>query len=182
MQVNVLFDQANGEWDAGHVRRAFQLMSQAAAAGHVLAQNSLGYFFDHGIGVKKNRTKALYWYRRAAAKGDDLACGNLAISYRDAGKNKEEKFWFKKALARGDTDAAVDLAKLYLIGGTKVPQRDLTTARKYLVLAARSRHTFPDRKQEARRLLKRLASRPSPRRPTAKKSKKSSSRSQRKVR
>jgi TPR repeat protein len=159
MQADALFDKANGEWDAGHLRRAFQLMSQAATAGHVFAQNSLGYFFDHGIGVKKNRTKALYWYRKAAKNGDDLACGNLAISYRNVGKTKEAKFWFKKALAKGDDDAAVGLAKLCLSGSPKVPQKDLERAREYLTHAAKSKHTFPDSKQEARQLLKQLDSR-----------------------
>jgi len=148
-----LFDRANKEWDAGKRRQAFRLFSQAAAQGHASAQNSLGYFYDHGIAVAKDSDKAMFWYRKAARRGDVCAYGNLAITYRDAGNFSRAKFWFAKALAGRDDDAAVELAKLCLRGR----RPNVAQARKYLKVAVRSKYIFPEKKEEARKLLKKLS-------------------------
>jgi TPR repeat protein len=63
---SLLFAEANQLWDAGDERKAFQTFLRAATEGHASAKNSVGYFLDHGIGTKKNATRAMDWYRRAA--------------------------------------------------------------------------------------------------------------------
>ncbi len=46
----------------------------AAKKGHVAAQSSLGYIYANEWGsVSKNEEKAKYWYKKAAAQGDDFA-------------------------------------------------------------------------------------------------------------
>src|SRR5690242_3117561 len=163
MLADDLFERANKEWDAGRRRQAFRLFSQAAAEGHTSAQNSLGYFFDHGLGVAKNRRKALLWYRKAAKKGDMCASGNLAITYRDAGHKKQAKFWFAKSLAQGDADAALEIAKLYLGGRAPISQKDKKQALRYLAITAKSRDAFEDSRKEAQALLRRLQHAPTSR-------------------
>ena len=75
-----LFDEANQAWDAGDKKRAFNLFLAAAKRGEEDAYNSVGYFYDRGIGTKKNPDGAYAWYRRAAMRGNLAGCLNLGIS------------------------------------------------------------------------------------------------------
>jgi tetratricopeptide (TPR) repeat protein len=149
-----LFVRANREWDGGNAKLAFELFSRAAEAGHVSAKNSVGYFLDHGIGVRKNGTQALIWYRRAARQGDLSAYSNIATSYRDAGNKKQARAWFTKAMKRGDSGAAVDLAKLLLETRRKANE---SQAVRYLKAAVKSKYISEDDRGEAARLLEELA-------------------------
>jgi TPR repeat protein len=152
MPDNDLFARANEEWDSGNLHEAFELFSKAAAHGHASAQNSLGYFYDHGIAVRKDRTKAMSWYRKAARHGDVPAYNNLAITYRDGGNVKQAKFWFGKALKKGDGDAALELAKLALDGRRET----LEQALRLVTIAAASNYILSDSKNEAKELAKKL--------------------------
>lgn len=49
--------------------QAYTFMNKAATQGDKQAQNALGVLYDHGLGVAKNKQKALYWYHKAAALG-----------------------------------------------------------------------------------------------------------------
>ena len=40
--------------------------------------NTIGTFFEGGVGVERNIEQAVYWYERAVEMGDDLAKSNLA--------------------------------------------------------------------------------------------------------
>ena len=71
--------------DSGHARRGFQKLMGAARLGHLAAQQGVGYLYDVGQGVKRSRTKAFYWYRRAARRGDACAATNIGILYKEAG-------------------------------------------------------------------------------------------------
>src|SRR6266487_5019790 len=59
---NKLFVKANTAWDKGDLRRAFELFSCAAKSGDSSCQLDLGYFFDRGLHVKKDKKKAMHWY------------------------------------------------------------------------------------------------------------------------
>lgn len=61
-----------GQGDAGttDLRLAFSWTRQAAQAGHVKAQSSLGNYYAKGHGVRKDPQQAVDWYRRAADAGD----------------------------------------------------------------------------------------------------------------
>ncbi|MCY1550565.1 Sel1 repeat protein [compost metagenome] len=145
-----LFDEANDAWDAGKKKRAFQLFLAAAHSGEEDAFNSVGYFFDHGIGVKKDPASAYGWYRRAAMRGNLAGCLNLGVWFRDAGNLRRSKFWFEKAYAQGDGSAAYELGKLYL------NQRSSTSADRalqYLNAAAKSKYIGADEREGARNLL-----------------------------
>ncbi|MBC5768704.1 tetratricopeptide repeat protein [Ramlibacter albus] len=148
-----LFDLANAAWDAGERKRAFKLFLAAAQSGEEDAFNSVGYFFDHGIGVKKDPNSAFAWYRRAALRGNLAGCLNLAVCYRNAGNLPRAKFWFKKAYAQGDGSAAYELGRIYF------KQRSSSSAeraRKYLADALSSRYIAEDERDDARSLLSQL--------------------------
>jgi len=151
MTADDLFARANQEWDSGNLHEAFALFLQAAEMGYASAQNSVGYFYDHGHGMAKDHVKAVFWYRRAARGGDVCGCHNLAMVHRDAGNIRRARFWLAKVLAirRDDGDAFLELAKLCL----SQRRPNLTEARKYLTRAVRSKSIIPISKEEAQALL-----------------------------
>ncbi|MEO5332447.1 MAG: sel1 repeat family protein [Magnetococcus sp. YQC-5] len=52
---------------------------QAALQGDALAQLNLGAMYYYGLGVPKNYSKALFWYRKAAHHGEALAQFKLGV-------------------------------------------------------------------------------------------------------
>jgi TPR repeat protein len=101
--LNRKFEEANNRWEAGKLRSAFRLFLIAAKAGDQGAQLNLGNFYNDGIGVKPNRAKALYWYRRAYRQGHGEAASNIGILFRDEKRFKHALTWFERAvkLVRG---------------------------------------------------------------------------------
>jgi TPR repeat protein len=150
---DALFARANKEWDAGNAKLAYRLFLQAATAGHASAKNSVGYFLDQGLGVRKNAAQALLWYRRAARHGDLGAYSNVAISYRNAGNAKQATAWFQKAAEKGDAGASIDLAELLLEANIK---GNLAKAVRLLRAAIRSRYVSDDERDRAARMLEKL--------------------------
>ena len=62
-------------------RKAFPYLLDAAALGYVRAQNLVGYCYDLGLGVKRSKSAALFWYRQAAKCNHREALWNLALKY-----------------------------------------------------------------------------------------------------
>ena len=148
-----LFDQANREWDAGKAKQAFKLFLLAAKQGETNALNSIGYFFDKGIGVPKNTNKALVWYKKAARAGDTLAYANIGIVYRNRRNLERARFWFLKAIKSGDGEAALELAKVYL---KRQSPSDFVRAKQYLHMALNSQSICESAIDEAKALLKNI--------------------------
>src|SRR5258708_21357640 len=84
-----LFERAYKEWKRKNLRLALRLFLAAAKAGDKGAQVNVGYFYDKGIGVRPDRSKALYWYKRAYRRGDSGAANNIATIWRDEQKMKQ---------------------------------------------------------------------------------------------
>ena len=147
------FIKANSEWDAGNFYRAFRLFLAGAKAGDVSCQASLGYFYDNGIGVSKDPTKAFHWYLRACEEGQDpVAAHNLAILYREVGDLQNAKKYFMLAVELGDPDSLIELAELAVKSG------DLLNAEKLLkqLLAQDKSTVIPSVRQQAHRKLKKI--------------------------
>ncbi len=53
----------------------------AAEQGSAVAQNTLGFMYQHGRGAPRNLAEALRWYRLAAGQGFGLAFFNLGGMY-----------------------------------------------------------------------------------------------------
>jgi TPR repeat protein len=148
-----VFDEANEAWDIGDKRRAFNLFLTAARNGEKEAFNSIGYFFYHGIAVKKDRRTAYAWYRRAAMRGDLAAYLNLGSWFRESGNLRRSKFWFEKACALGDGSAAYELGKIY---AEQRGRSNDARALQYLTAAIASKYIDEDERSKARELLSRL--------------------------
>lgn len=50
-------------------KRAFQIMKRPARERHAPAMHALGWYYDHGFGVRANRRAAIHWYTYSAAAG-----------------------------------------------------------------------------------------------------------------
>lgn len=124
-EANRLFLKANAAWDAGDVKTAFDLFQRAAELGDPSSQLDLGYFFDCGLHVPKDKSRALYWYLRAYRQGKASAASNIATIHRDCKNPTKMVWWFRRAIAMGDNDALLELGKSYQtgIGVRKDPNR-----------------------------------------------------------
>src|SRR4029077_16451113 len=56
-------------------------LEKAAAAGKPWAQNTLGFLFERGFGVKQDEKQAERWFRTAADQGDAKAQANMERLY-----------------------------------------------------------------------------------------------------
>jgi TPR repeat protein len=148
-----LFLEADKQWDAGNLKDAFRLFSIAAERGNAAARVNLGYFFNMGIGTSRNESKAIFWYKKAARKGDVCAYTNIGTIYRDYNNFERARFWFLKAIENGDGDAALELGKLYLL--SQKPRR-LVFAEKYFYLTLQAKNVTQMSKEEAERLLRKI--------------------------
>lgn len=109
--------RADQEWGRGRLRRAFQLMLAAAKMREAGAQVNVGYMYDNGIGTRRNRQAALYWYKRAYRRGEGTAAHNIGTVWRDYGSFPRALYWFERALKLNggdDGEASFEIAKLYL--------------------------------------------------------------------
>jgi TPR repeat protein len=154
-ELDVLFQRADRQWEQGKLQSAFRLFLAAAKGGDTGCQNNLGYFYDEGIGVKPNRARALYWYRRAYRRGVRCAASNIGVVYRDEENWKQALAWFERAIKLEDDDANLEIAKIYLH-----QMKDRAKAIHYLkqTLKAKPDDVTEASREEAQRLLKQLSS------------------------
>lgn len=113
---DLLFRQADELMDAGAYRRAATLFLRAANAGDDSSQLNVGNLYSEGRGVRRDDTKALYWYRRAYRQGNASAASNIGLVYRDQGRFRLAIRWLERAIAMGDHDAALELGRIYMDG------------------------------------------------------------------
>jgi TPR repeat protein len=148
-KASELFERGFKEWKRKNLRPALRLFLAAAQAGDKGAQVNVGYFYDKGIGIRRNRSTALYWYKRAYRRGDSGAANNIATICRDEQKMKWALSWFKKAVNLGDDGSNLEIAKHYLRS-----EHDPSRAIGYLDKVCRSNRVAEVELEEANRLLK----------------------------
>ena len=95
-------------------------IQKAADQGYASAQNKLGFMYDTGDGVAKNKYLAVQWYQKAADQGNASAQYNLGVMY-DTGdgvaKNKDLAVqWYQKAADQGHASAQYNLGVIYANG------------------------------------------------------------------
>jgi uncharacterized protein len=85
---------------------------------HSLLQFALGQAFDSGLGVEKDDSKAVEWYRKAAEQGLLGAMYFLAekLQYGEGVHDPEEAInWYHKAAEGGLPEAQYTLGEYYLL-------------------------------------------------------------------
>jgi TPR repeat protein len=149
-KLDDLFRRADAQWEAGNLKAAFRLFLLAAKGGDYGCQVNLGNFYSDGIGVKPNRAKATYWYKRAYRHGCGAAASNIACVYRDVQKLKQALAWYERAVKLRLDDANLEIAKIFL------KWNDKARAIRYLKRTLKAKDLAESSKDEALRLLKRL--------------------------
>jgi TPR repeat protein len=146
-----IFVRADKLWDEGKLELALRLFMKAAKAGDVGAEQNLGYFYDRGLGVRRNRARALHWYMRAYRHGYASAATNIGTVWRDSGEPRRALSWFRRAVKMGDDDANLEIAKYYL-----KHSRNPAKAIPFLEDVCRSSKVSESSLEEARTLLKEM--------------------------
>ena len=89
----------------------------AAGQGHVWAQYSLGYCYQHGQGVGKDEAEAVKWFRKAAEEGNAAAQCSLGSCYyngQGVARNFAEAVkWYRCAVAQENAHAQRNLGLCY---------------------------------------------------------------------
>lgn len=62
-------------------KKAFDLLTKAAASGNSNAQNNLGFMYEHGISVPADLKKAMQWFSTAANFNNPTALCNVGYLY-----------------------------------------------------------------------------------------------------
>ena len=150
---NRRFRRACELWDGGELRRAFGMFLVGARGGDVSSQVNLGYFYEQGLGVRQNRDRAVYWYRRAYRKGSAIAASNIGVILQEQGRLRDAVERMCRSVRRGNKNIALQLGEIYLAAGK------MRLAQRYLKTARDSARTSEDTQQRARRLLKRIEQR-----------------------
>jgi TPR repeat protein len=146
-----LFFRADKMRDRGDLRSAFRLFLTAANAGDKGSQLNVGHCYDTGSGTRRNRSAAVYWYRRAYQRGDASAANNIGTIWRDEQKPQRALSWFQRAVKLGNDDSNLEIAKHYLRNAND-PQKAIP----YLKRVCQSDHVTEASAEEAKRLLKRV--------------------------
>ncbi len=118
---------------------ASQWLTKAANKNHVDAMLLLADIYDEGgSGVKKDATKCLSWYKKAAAKGSSDAAYELGEKYENGDGVTENMVeavkWYTIAAEKGDGDAMIALAFCYMDGDGVTA--DQTEGRRWFLKAA----------------------------------------------
>lgn len=149
------FDSADRYWDHGETGRAFRLFLAGAKDGDTSCQHNLGYFYDMGVGVRQNKAKALYWYRRAYRKGNGGSAQCIGTLYRERGNLPAALRWFRRAVEMGHDGAHLESARVHLSKETSAER-----AIPHLEAVIASDKVCAADVEAAKKLLKQLAKRP----------------------
>ena len=99
---------------------ALKEWSQLAEQGDAEYQYRLGVLYNFGMGVAKDGTQAVYWYRKAAEQGITDAQVLLGMMYQDgdgvAENDTQAVYWYKKAAEQGHAKAQNYLGGMYVSG------------------------------------------------------------------
>jgi TPR repeat protein len=109
-----LWLRAEEREEKGKMRAAFRLMLAAAKLGNPSAQINVGNYYDDGRGVRRNRSAALYWFKRAYRRRDSTAAHNIGCVWRREGKPLRSLYWFSRAVKLGDEESNLDIGKHFL--------------------------------------------------------------------
>ncbi|KAF9140998.1 hypothetical protein BG015_001428 [Linnemannia schmuckeri] len=97
--------------------RAMEWYQRAADQGDADAQETIGWFYQHGLGVLKYYGKAMEWNLKAADRGNANAQCNIGYMYNHGlGVSQDGASaldWFRKSAEQGNTLAQYILGSIY---------------------------------------------------------------------
>ena len=81
-----LFVDGLTQYDKGNPKQASEIWTKACGAGDINGCYNLAVLYDHGDGVKQNKTKAIELYKKACETGDEEGCTSYKILNEEAVK------------------------------------------------------------------------------------------------
>ena len=94
--------------------QAMNYFIKALNAGSIKAMDEIGFMYQYGYGVVKNKSEAVKWYRRGAELSDAASMNSLAdCLLKGIGTDKdtvEAIQWYRKAAELGNFDRVKELA------------------------------------------------------------------------
>lgn len=151
-----IYTRGQMQQEKGNLKSGFRLLLAAAKLGDPGAQLNLGYTYDVGIGVHRNRAAAMHWYEEAyrTQHGWGIAASNIGTIFRDEQNYPEAIRWFRRGVRYGDVDANLDLATIYLKNPRQ--QGPAVACLKAILEATPPVGVGEDTQREARKLLRRI--------------------------
>ncbi|WP_264516122.1 tetratricopeptide repeat protein [Luteolibacter rhizosphaerae] len=153
--ISDIEQMAEAAWDAGHNRLAQRLLQRGADLGSDGCMLNLGYAYDVGLGTRTDKVMAMRWYKRAYRRGHASAASNIAVLYREQGRDRMVFAWYLRAAELGDGGAMLELAKLLLAG--RGVRRSPSEALGYLRGALSTKFICEESWEEAEELMQQLA-------------------------
>jgi TPR repeat protein len=143
-QVKADFESSKLAYQKNDFVQAYAECKSDAVKGDATCQSSIGYLYEKGLGVKKDATEAMKWYRLAATQGNLVGLRSIAYLYHiGLGVDKdyvEAMKWYRLAADKNDPVAQNSIGILYLSGeGVK---KDIAEAVKWYRLAANQGDQF----------------------------------------
>lgn len=107
-----------GLYNSGDYKSSYDMALPLANQGDVEAQYLVGSIFGAGLGVPKDYTQAVFWFKKAAQQQHmeaEFWCGFSYMHGLGVEKNYDEaKVWFRRAAEQGHPKAFHNLAALAL--------------------------------------------------------------------
>ncbi len=114
------YSEAFRAYEEKRYDEAFTLLLPLAEQGEEQAQMAISLLYERGLGVGRNIDKAMYWYEKAALRGDPVIQNELGLKYFNGdgiptNYDKAASWWLKSA-ASGHVEAQYSLALMYVNG------------------------------------------------------------------
>lgn len=82
MSAYALYEKGEQSYNQGDFKNAMQWYLKSADKGDTYAMMMVGYFYQEGLGVKKDYQQGTQWLLKAADNGDIGAMINIAYFYK----------------------------------------------------------------------------------------------------
>lgn len=109
-------DDAYGAFQRGRYLTAMELALPRAQLGDPAAQTLVAEILDRGLGVKRNRDQAMFWYEQAANGGDPTGMFKYAVLLMERsgskGDRKKADELMKKSAELGNPSAQFNYAQV----------------------------------------------------------------------
>ncbi len=121
------------EWQI-YGKLPLQVALDASEDGNADAMVQLGDRFHLGDGVEQNIEKALQWWKKSAAKGNERAMYNLGLYYGNNGEQEKGNTYLELAVTNGYVPAFYTLGRYRVENGKE--KSEVESGLKYLITAA----------------------------------------------
>ena len=115
------YDNGIDLYKKAQYKKAMDSFLMAVKKDNNKAMLAIGIMYANGDGVKKDQTKSIKWFKKAAEKGNLYALDKLGNYYASKNDFKNAFKWFEQAAKKDDSKAAYNLGYFYTGGlGVKI--------------------------------------------------------------